>query len=401
MTDRLHAVVAGAGIGGLTAAIALSRAGHRVTVLERAPVIEEVGAGLQLGPNATCILAELGLLERIQKLALAPEALRIRSARNGLDIARLPLGPIAEMRWGAPYVVIHRADLQRSLLEACAQDTDIRVETGMPVAGFAVTEAGVEIGVKRGEDHHRFEADFLIGADGLRSIVRERIGLGMGDRPVWSGRTAWRAVLPAASAPSHALRFETSLWLGQRAHLVHYPLRQGEVVNVVAITEDGWRADEAPDLWSIPGDARQVAPSFSRWHRDARDLIGAVKEWRRWPLFDRNPVARWTIDRVALLGDAAHPMLPFYAQGAAQAVEDAGALLHAFGKHGRDVTKTLTAYQAARASRAGSVVIASRRQGAIYHLGGAAAFVRDLTMRSLGPNRMLARLDWLYGYRGA
>jgi salicylate hydroxylase len=401
MTDRLHAVVAGAGIGGLTAAIALARAGLRVTVLERAPVIEEVGAGLQLGPNATSILAELGLLDRIQKLALAPEGLRIRSARKGHDIARLPLGPIAEMRWGAPYLVIHRADLQRALFEACAQDTDVRVETGMPVAGFAVTDTGVEIGVKHGGDHCRFDADLLIGADGLRSIVRERLGLGMGDQPVWSGRTAWRAVLPAAKAPGHALRFESHLWLGQRAHLVHYPLRQGELVNVVAITEGAWRAEEAADLWSISGEGRQVAPSFSRWHSDARDLVSAVTEWKRWPLFDRNPVARWTLDRVALLGDAAHPMLPFYAQGAAQAVEDAGALLSAFRKHGRDVGKALAAYQAARTARAGSIVIASRRQGAIYHLGGAAAFVRDLTMSSLGPNRLLARLDWLYGYKGA
>ena len=181
MTDRLHVVVAGAGIGGLAAAIGLARAGLRVTVLERAPVIDEVGAGLQLGPNATSILADFGVLDRVLKLALVPEALRIRSARSGDEIARLPLGPIADMRWGAPYIVIHRADLQRALVEACAQDTDVRIETGMPVAGFAVTEHRVEIGVKQGSEHRRFEADLLIGADGLRSIVRERIGLGMGD----------------------------------------------------------------------------------------------------------------------------------------------------------------------------------------------------------------------------
>ena len=401
MTDRLHVVVAGAGIGGLTAAIGLARAGLRVTVLERAPVIDEVGAGLQLGPNATSILADFGVLDRVLKLALVPEALRIRSARSGDEIARLPLGPIADMRWGAPYIVIHRADLQRALVEACAQDTDVRIETGMPVAGFAVTEDRVEIGVKQGSEHRRFEADLLIGADGLRSIVRERIGLGMGDTPVWSGRTAWRAVLPAADAPKNALRFETNLWLGSRAHLVHYPLRQGEVVNIVAITEDRWRAEEAPDLWSINGEAKHVAPRFSRWHRDARELVSAVRDWKRWPLFDRNPVAHWTMDRVALLGDAAHPMVPFFAQGAAQAIEDAGALRLAFGTHGRDIRAALAAYQTTRTARAGSIVIASRRQGAIYHLAGPAAFARDMTMRMLGPNRMLARLDWLYGHRAS
>lgn len=398
MTQRLHAVVAGAGIGGLAAAFALHRAGLRVTVLERAPVIDEVGAGIQLGPNATGILGLWGLEERILKHALAPEVLRIRSARSGADIVRVPLGPIAEMRWGAPYVVIHRADLQRALVEACASETDIRIETGMPVAGFAVTEDRVEIGVKRGEDYLRFEADLLIGADGLRSITRERIGLGMGDQPVWSGRTAWRATLPAEAAPSFALRFESNLWLGRRAHLVHYPLRQGELVNIVAITEDSWRAEGVTDLWAVNGEAKQVAPRFGRWHREARDLVGAVREWKRWPLFDRNPVARWTMSRVALLGDAAHPMLPFFAQGAAQAIEDAEALRVAFEQKGNDISAALAAYQAARSARAASVVIASRRQGAIYHLGGPAALARNITMRSFGPNRMLSRLDWLYGF---
>ena len=371
------------------------------TELISASEFGEIGAGIQLGPNVFRMFEQLGITDLVRPLAVFPEMLMMRDSITGEVVTKIDLDERFLNRFRYPYAVIHRADLQRALVEACAQDTDVRIETGMPVAGFAVTEDGVEIGVKQGSEHRRFEADLLIGADGLRSIVRERIGLGMGDIPVWSGRTAWRAVLPAADAPRSALRFESNLWLGSRAHLVHYPLRQGDVVNIVAITEDRWRAEEAPDLWSINGEAKQVSPRFSRWHRDARDLVGAVREWTRWPLFDRNPVARWTMDRVALLGDAAHPMLPFFAQGAAQAIEDAGALRFAFVTHGRDIRAALAAYQAARTARAGSVVIASRRQGAIYHLGGPAALARDLTMRALGPNRMLARLDWLYGHRAS
>ena len=398
MPDQLHAVIAGAGIGGLAAAVALAQAGLRVTVLERAPVIEEAGAGLQLAPNATGPLRDMGVLDRVMKFAVVPDHLRMRRARDGAELARLPLGPIADIRWGAPYVVIHRADLQRVLFEACAAIPTVTIETGVTVAGFAVSATGVEVGVRDTSGNRRIDADLLIGADGLRSTVRSRIGLGLSDEAVWSGRTAWRAVLPADKAPEAARKLESTLWLGPKAHLVHYPLREGSVINIVAITEDGWRGEDAPDIWSITGDRAEVSPRFSRWHRDARALVNAVPEWKRWPLFDRNPVRRWTLDRVALLGDAAHPMLPFFAQGAAQAIEDAAALGHAFAGT-RDVRAALTDYERARTARAASVVIASRRQGAIYHMGGPMALARDMVIRGLGPARTMARLDWLYTFK--
>lgn len=399
MTERLHAAIAGGGIGGLTAAVALARLGFQVTVLERSPTVTEIGAGLQLSPNATSILSELGLLQSVLKRSLAPEALLIRAGRGGGEIVRIPLGPIAEMRWGTPFVVLHRADLHAALAAACSENQNITIDAGANVAGFAVSGKLVEIAVKRDHENQRIEADFLIGADGLRSTVRERIGLGMTDSPIWSGRMAWRALIPASKAPSGALRFETNLWLGSRAHIVHYPLRGGELVNVVAITESGWRGEDAPDLWSIEGSPREVSARFSGWARAARDLIQAATEWRKWPLFDRNPAVRWGIDRVALLGDAAHPMLPFFAQGASQAIEDAGALYNAFARHRSDIAAALNSYQATRISRANAVAIASRRQGAIYHFGGPAALARDLYMRHLGPPRLMERLDWLYGYR--
>jgi salicylate hydroxylase len=399
LTDQLHAVVTGAGVGGLSAAIALAKAGLKVTVLERAEAFEEVGAGLQLAPNATGALRELGILDGVLRHGLTPEQVRIRRARDGKDLARAPLGPIADLRWGAPYLVIHRADLQRVLLDRCAAEPSISVLTGVTVAGFAVANGGVEIGARKGNDQIRINCDFLIAADGVRSVLRERIGLGLSDQPVWSGRTAWRALVPAGDAPEFARKLETGLWLGPKAHLVHYPLRGGEIINVVAITEDHWRAEEAPDFWAISGDPAAVSSRFSRWHSEARSLVDSVTEWRRWPIFDRSPAARWSIQKVALLGDAAHPMVPFLSQGAAQAIEDAAALGAAFCAMPANVDVALANYQSARVTRAAAVVLASRRQGSIYHMSGPMALARDMVMTRLGRHRMLAKLDWLYDFK--
>ncbi len=400
MAERSHAVISGGGVGGLTAALALARAGLRVTVFERAEDFGDVGAGLQLAPNATRRLRALGLLERVERHGLAVDQARLRRARDGADLARAPLGAIAELRWGAPYLVIHRADLLGVLVAACEAEPAIELRRGVAVGGFAVASGGVEVAKRRGDELGRVNADVLIAADGLRSAQRERFGFGLGDAPVWSGRVAWRALAPSGAVPEFARKYETGLWLGPRAHLVHYPLRNGELINIVAITEDGWRGADASDLWDAAGDKDVIARGFERWHPDARALIAAAPEWRRWPVFDRAPTRRWTAPqgaaRVALLGDAAHPMTPFLAQGAAQAIEDASALGDAFARLGGDIGATLAAYENARAARAAKVVLASRRQGGIYHMGFPLAVARDLTLARLSPEAMLSRLDWLY-----
>ncbi len=398
MSTQLHAIVAGAGVAGLTVALALARYGHRVTVLERADVIEEVGAGLQLSPNATSVYRDLGLLERLLRFALAPETLRVRRARDAAEVMNLQYGPLAELRWGAPHLVIHRADLQRVLLEAAAGNPAITVKTSTSVLGFAASSDGIQVGGRMGPANVRFEGDILIGADGLNSAVRERLGLGEGDRPIYSGRTAWRAVLPAAQAPREALTLETNLWLGPKAHLVHYPLRGGDVVNIVAIVEDSWLGDGG-DFWQQQGDIRFIRGRYASWHRQARTLIDAVPEWRRWPLFDRVPTQRWSVDRVVLMGDAAHPLLPFLAQGACMAVEDTATLAKAIATHGKNVNAAIAQYEKIRLPRAAEMRIASRRQGAIYHMSGPLAFARDLVMSRMNRDRLMARLDWIYKYR--
>lgn len=399
MTQPLHAIIAGAGIGGLTAALALARGGFRVSVLERAAILDDVGAGIQLSANATHILRDLGLLERLRRVALTPENLYVRRARDGAQLMRMPFGALAETRWGAPHLVVHRADLQQLLVEQVARTTNVTIETNTEVLGFTALANGIQVGAKQARQQMRFDGDLLIGADGLRSNVRERLGLGLSDQPVYSGRSAWRALLPADKAPAFALMLSTNLWLGRNAHLVHYPVQGGATVNIVAIVEDRWRGDADDDFWQARGETAFVRERFAGWHADARALVGAVKEWRRWPLFDRNMVDRWSLDRVVLLGDAAHPVLPFLAQGSALAIEDAAELAAAATASNGNISAMIRNYQERRISRASDVLYASRRQGSIYHLSGPLAFARDMVMRRLSVDAAMARMDWLYGYR--
>jgi salicylate hydroxylase len=393
---RPRVVIAGAGIGGLTAALALSQAGCGVHVLERAGALTEVGAGLQLSPNATRVLRRLGVLDIIRLCACAPEALRIRRGRDGHLLALAPLGDSAARRWGAPTLLAHRADVQSALLGAVMSRPAIMLTLGAPVTGYRETADGVRVAVQAaGADD--LEGDLLVGADGLHSLVRA--ALRGPDRAVSSGRSAWRAMIDARALPSHLQRPETNLWLGHRAHLVHYPLRGGTLINVVAIA-DG----EIPDmdgraeLWNAPGSAAVLAGHFGAWCAEARQLIAAGADWRVWPLADRAPLRSWSSGRVTLVGDAAHPMLPFLAQGAAQAIEDAAALADAVAECGTDIAAALRAYEGRRVARATRVQRESRRQARVYHLSGAMALARDAVMRGLGPTALLRRYDWLYGH---
>ncbi len=385
-----HALIAGAGIGGLCTAICLARRGWRVGLYEKAKFLDEAGAGLQLSPNASAILQKIGIIERLTRFALCPQAITIRRARDGATLALMPLED-AERRWGAPYLAVHRADLQRVLLDTAARESGIHLVTGAAVNGIEQDANGVSVAIGQGTIVSKVEGDCVIGADGVRSFVRQFLGA---ESARFTRRTAWRALAEAARVPAAMRRQETTLWLGRGAHLVHYPLRGGTVINVVAIVDEDFCSGEE-NFWASPGDPRFLEPRFDGWDGAARELLSAASGWRKWPLFDCRPIANWVTGRVALMGDAAHPMLPFLAQGAAQTIEDADALGVALDQ-GKDICAGLRAYQAMRHARATRVQKESRRQAAIYHLTGPAAFLRDAALRALSGSRMLARYDWLY-----
>jgi salicylate hydroxylase len=392
-----HALIAGAGIGGLCAALCLVRAGWRVSLFEQAKQFEEAGAGLQLTPNASVILSGLNVIKRLTPSSVSHRAIRVRRARDGATLCLMEIND-AEERWGAPYLLVHRADLQRALLEAVAREDAIAIHTGVAVASFASGDDGVAVALRQGLIRTEAAGDCLIGADGLRSLVRAKLLGSSPDALRFSKRTAWRSLVASNRVAADLLRPETTLWLGRNAHLVHYPLRNQTVVNVVATIEDKFGDSEDAKGWSTRGDPAFLKARFSAWDGAARALLGSADEWRKWPLFDCDPLDSWTTGRVALLGDAAHPMMPFLAQGAAQAIEDADALGRALGGE-RDIPRALRTYEAARLPRASRVQRQSRSQAAAYHLGGPAAFARDIALRAVSGERMLARLNWLYDAR--
>jgi salicylate hydroxylase len=389
-------VIAGGGVGGLTAAIALAQSGVPSLLLERAPAFREVGAGLQLSPNATRILRKLGVLDDLIKRAVSPDHVRLRRGADGADLARVPLAD-AEKRWGAPYLAVHRADLLDALVERAKSENLIRISNNSTLTGYIQDEKGVAATYRCGGEFRRAAGTALIGADGVRSLVRGRMIAAETDKPAYTGHTAWRAILPASSLPEAFRRPAANLWLGARAHLVHYPLRGGQIVNVVALVEDAWRGEGADsDFWDEQGDKRFLLNRFKSWTREARDLIAAGENWMRWPLFDRPPLDSFARGRAALLGDAAHPMLPYLAQGAAQAIEDAAALAASVAARPHDPAAALALYSQARAVRARQIQEAARKQGEIYHLSGFKAFARDTVLRVYGAGRLRARQNWIY-----
>lgn len=392
-------VIAGAGIGGLTAALALAARGFRIVVLEKAERLEEVGAGLQLSPNASRVLVELGLTERLKLRAVTPEAVSIMSARAGGELLRMPLGEAASARAGAPYWVVHRADLQSALAGAVADHPDIDLKLGATFEDVAPHAKGLTVVHRSGTIRRSDLASALIGADGIWSTVRQHLFPEV--QPRFSGLIAWRGTLDATQLPKDYTARRVQLWMGPNAHLVAYPIAGGRQINVVAVLPGTWNRPG----WSTPGEHREVMDAFAapRWPPQARMLLAAVDSWRKWALFGVPDDCPWSEGPVALLGDAVHAMLPFAAQGAGMAIEDAAVLARHLSLEAAESTRgiatALTQYGRARQARVRRVQQTARQQGRIYHLGGPLAFARDLAIRALGPERMLARQDWIYGWR--
>jgi salicylate hydroxylase len=391
--------VAGAGIGGLTASLALARQGFRVVILEKSERLEEAGAGLQLSPNASRVLVDLGLQPRLAARAVIPDAISLMSARSGGQVARLPLGEAASLRAGAPYWVVHRADLQAALQAQVNDNPDIELRLGCQFEDAVAHARGLTVVQRSGMTRQQELALALIGADGIWSTVRHHLFPEV--QPQFSGLIAWRGTIDATQLPREYISRGVQLWMGSNAHLVAYPISGARQINIVAVVPGTWNRPG----WSAPGEANEIKTVFarSRWPGPARMMIGAVDDWRKWALFTLPEGGEWTDGLIALLGDAVHAMLPFAAQGAAMAIEDAAVLANCLGG---GVGESLAAMPAAlkryarlRRSRVARVQRAARRNGTIYHLSGAAAFTRDLFIRSIGPRRMLARQDWIYDWR--
>jgi salicylate hydroxylase len=395
MAPPRHVIVAGAGIAGLAAALTVARAGMRVTIFEQATKLEEAGAGLQLPPNASRILIALGLRERLAAVAVAPQAIRVMAGGSAREIVRIPLGNEIERRHGAPYWSIHRGDLQAALADAVRNELDVALELGARLEEFAAHVNGVSVLGRRGTHVLDERGIALIGADGIWSTVAAR--LRRQNPPTFRHRTAWRALVPSdAVAPEFRQPF-VHLWLGHDAHLVHYPVKAGRLINLVGIVHDEWKETG----WTAAGERAEILRHFSRWawSEKVRALISIPEQWLKWALYDRRDPFRGVKVPVTLIGDAAHPMLPFLAQGAAMAIEDAAVLADMLDLYRDDPSDALRAYEGARWHRTARAQHLSRRQGRIYGLTGPEALARNIAMGAMGGERLRARYDWLYSWR--
>jgi 2-polyprenyl-6-methoxyphenol hydroxylase-like FAD-dependent oxidoreductase len=382
-------LIAGGGIGGLAAAIALARCGIASHVLERRPTFHEEGAGIQIGPNGMRILERLGVARALRAHVGVPEAIRVRDGASGAELARLPLGRWIEKRHGAPYWVAQRRDLHAALLQVARAESRIALSMGFAVAEVAANADRVAVADGSG---HAWTGRALIAADGLWSAVRPRIFLT--EAPRFAGRSAARCVLPLGLLAPELTRQETGLWLFPDAHVVHYPVSGGTELAVVVIVQD----EHDDEDWSAPVPPAWVEQRLPACAPPLRELVATARTWRKWALHTLPVPQSWTRGPIALLGDAAHPVVPFLAQGGVLALEDAVVLADAL-KGQDDVAWALKWYERRRRPRALRVADASRRNGAIYHLSGGLALARNLTLRMLPPQRLMARYDWLYGWR--
>jgi 2-polyprenyl-6-methoxyphenol hydroxylase-like FAD-dependent oxidoreductase len=379
-------LVVGGGIGGLAVALGLARAGHRVTVLEAAAVFEEIGAGIQVGPNGFRMLDALGVGPVVRSRAVHVDELRLRCGVSGSLISRLPIDAGFVDRFGT-YAVVHRNDVLTPLLDACQNDerVDLRVNSG--VEAYTQDSSGVTAVLRSGE-HVRGSA--LVGADGLRSAVRRQL-VGDGD-PQVSGHTTFRAVIPAASVPAALKENVVTLWAGPRYHVVWYVIAGGRYVNLVATTDNG----ATDPMTGKPVEHEDVVRHFTPLCDDAARIMELADEWRAWVLCDRSPITSWQDSLVVLLGDAAHPVLQYAAQGACQALEDAVCLSSVFDP--QDVGGSFARYVAMRSARTARVHHVSRLMGReVYHPAGDAAAARDAMFASWTTADLHERLEWLYG----
>jgi salicylate hydroxylase len=381
-------LVVGGGIGGLTVALALRQAGFAVQVYEQASVLREVGAGVALSPNAVRVLHRLGLAAALQRVGVVPLSMDPRDGYTGALIARIPLAELAVQRWGAPFYHLHRADLHDALRAALGEQ-----HLTLAARCVAVEQAGAEVWL-RCADGRSASGNVLIGADGVHSVVREYVA--GPDEPRWSRQISWRGLAPAAVGQATGLEVRHHSFWGPRQQFVTFYVSGGRFVNWVANTQ----SDEAwlEESWSARGDQTELLARYAGWHPQVQQLIAGTEQVFKWALFDRPPLAHWTRGRVTLLGDAAHSMLPFLAQGASQSIEDAFALAECLAAAPDEPEAALQAYVARRQPRTAAVQAASREQARLVQLTDPAEIAARNARLNLTPDAYAARWEWIYGY---
>lgn len=388
-SKALPVLVAGGGIGGIAAALALVRRGFAVKVLEQSPQLGEIGAGIQLGPNAFAAFDALGVGEAARARAVYTDYMVMHDALDETRVGHIPTGEAFRTRFGNPYAVIHRADVHQSLLEGARRSDRIEVATATRVQRVEQDGTGVTVVDEKGGRHRGLG---LIGADGVKSAVRRQY---VGDEARVSGHVVYRAVVDRADFPVDLQWNAASIWVGPNCHLVHYPLRGGEQYNVV-VTFHSREQEE----WGVrEGSRDEVQSYFEGICAKARQLIELPKDWKRWATADREPIGQWTWGRVTLLGDAAHATLQYLAQGACMALEDAVTLGEALRRHDNDFAKAFALYERSRVARTARIVLSAREMGRIFHAKGVERLVRNELWKGRSPERFYDAMEWLYGWR--
>ena len=388
--EELPVIVAGGGIGGLAAALALVRQGFQVTVLEQAPEIGEIGAGIQLGPNAFHAFDALGVGDKARGRAVYTECMVMHDAVDETLVGRLETGEAFRQRFGNPYAVIHRADVHLSLLEGAQETGRVTFHTNTRVERIEQAEgAGTVTAID--QNGHRWTGQALIGAEGGKSVVRAQY---VNDPPRVTGHVVYRAVVDRADFPENLRWNAASLWAGPKCHLVHYPLRGGEQYNVVVTFHS-----RQQEQWGVTdGSKEEVESYFQGICPKARQLIDLPKSWKRWATADREPIDNWVFGRATLLGDAAHPTTQYMAQGACMAMEDAVTLGEALSVSGHDWNAALQLYQRNRVTRTARIVLSGREMGRLYHAAGVERLVRNSLWKGRSQERFYDAMEWLYGW---
>lgn len=384
-------MVAGAGIGGLCTALAMARQGLEVQVFEQAAELSEVGAGIQISPNAMRVLNQLGVGKSLKSISFEAQALVMRHWLTGKPYLRLPLRGVCEQYYGAAYFQLHRAGLQDILYQK-AQELGVVVQLGMPVTGYAQTADSVTLILENGEQHR---GDLLVGCDGIRSLIRTKMSADT--PPEFTGQVAWRGTVAVDRLPPGLIDPDITIWFGPRKHIVAYYIKGGDRVNLVAVEErDTW----VPESWSQKGSLQELRHTFCNWHPQARSLLEACEECYLWGLFDRQPLPQWSQGRVVLLGDACHPMLPFMAQGAAMAIESAYVLAGCLNRQPLNLSQALALYEAIRKPRTTRMQKISAANARVFHIGGGSDWKQLLQfgLASMFPKLALWKLKPILGH---